>query len=90
MLCIFKKEKKGKEAILLSLHSSGDIWGMFFETFPLLNVTWLRPLFRYLERYTLSHIDRVGFVADYPRKKFGDLYSEFPFDKTFLFIMGWK
>lgn len=83
-----RRKKKGKEAILLSLHSSGDIWGMFFETFPLLNVTWLRPLFRYLERYTLLHIDRVGFVADYPRKKFGDLYSEFPFDKTFFVYNG--
>ena len=65
-----RRNKKGKEAILLSLHSSGDIWGMFFETFHLLNVTWLRPLFRYLARYTLSHIDRVGFVLDYPGIKF--------------------
>lgn len=83
-----RRKKKGKEAILLSLHSSGDIWGMFFETFPLLNVVWLRPLFRYLERYTFSRIDRVGFVADYPRKKFGELYPEFPFDKTFFVYNG--
>ena len=83
-----KREKQRKEAILLSLHSSGDIWGMFFEAFPLLNVAWLRPLFRYLERYTLSHVDRVGFVADYPRRKFGELYSDFPFDKTFFVYNG--
>lgn len=82
-----RRDKENLQKVFLTLHSGGEFWRMYYETFP----RFKSMLFdRYRKRYEktlLNGCDKIGFVADNPRKIFCSLY---PYDpkKTFFVYNG--
>lgn len=61
-------------SVYLTLHTNGSLWSMLEEYYPLFS-SWLFGFMkRRIEHVVFSRIDKVNFVADFPRQNFCLLY----------------
>lgn len=75
------------QKVLLTLHSDGDFWSMWYYSLPKLK-SWLMKRYKEkIEQILLKGTDKFGFVADLPRKVF---CAEYNWDdsKTFFVYNG--
>jgi glycosyltransferase involved in cell wall biosynthesis len=78
---------KHKQKVLLTLHSDGSFWDMWYHKFPRLKSCLLDAFKKDVEKTLLQNVDMFGFVADIPRKRFCKLYGEKD-NKTFFVYNG--
>ena len=75
------------QKVLLTLHSDGDFWSMWYYSLPKLK-SWLMKSYKEkIEQILLKGTDKFGFVANLPRKVF---CAEYNWDdsKTFFVYNG--
>lgn len=82
-----KKYKNRKQKVLMTLHSNGEMWSTLAQSQPRINSILMRNYRQDFERTLFEGCDRIGFVADLPRKHFCDLYS-YKEEKTFYVYNG--
>lgn len=70
-----KRHKTHSQKVLLTIHNNGDMWAMWYYQFPKLKNKLLKPYRKRVEKVLLNGCDKIGFVADYPRKMFCNNYS---------------
>ena len=84
----FLKRRKDKDQkVLLTLHNNGEMWSMLAQNMPRINSVLLKGYREDFEKTLFTNCDKIGFVADTPRKHFCSLYN-FPEDKTFFNYNG--
>lgn len=72
------------QKVLLTLHSNGDFWSMWYYTLPKLR-NWTMKRYRSkIEKTLLDGVDKFGFVADLPRRRF---CSEYNWDENKSFFV---
>lgn len=76
-----------KQKIILTLHSDGSFWEMWYYNLPRLKSFLLKEFRKRVENTLLKNVDMFGFVADLPRKKFCSLY-DIKDNKTFFVYNG--
>ena len=69
-----KRQWEKKQKVLLTMHSSGEMWTMAYIRLPRLKSIFFKHYREDYERTLYSGCDKIGFVADLPRKKFCSLY----------------
>lgn len=82
-----KRQWPKKQKVLLTMHTSGEMWTMSYIRLPRLKSIFFKRYREDYERTLYKGCDKIGFVADMPRKKFSSLY---PYDeeKTFFVYNG--
>ena len=65
-----KRNRIHDKKILLTIHSNGDIWSMWYYRYPRLKSILLKSYRENIQKRILEGCDKIGFVADYPRKFF--------------------
>lgn len=70
-----KRKKKNSQKVLLTLHNNGEIWTMMAQSMPMINSILLKGYRDDFEKTLFSGCDKIGFVADAPRRHFCSLYS---------------
>lgn len=75
------------QKVLLTLHSNGDFWSMWYYTLPKLRSWQMKRYKEKVEKILFKGVDKFGFVADLPRKVF---CAEYDWDdsKTFFVYNG--
>lgn len=75
------------QKVLLTLHSDGDFWSMWYYSLPKLRSLLLKNYKEKIEQILFKGVDKFGFVADLPRKVF---CAEYNWDdsKTFFVYNG--
>lgn len=69
-----KHRRDQKVSVYLTLHSNGSLWSMLEGYYPLFR-SWLFGFMkRRVERVVLNGVDKLNFVADFPRRNFCRLY----------------
>ena len=63
------------QKVLLTLHSDGDFWSMWYYTLPKLRSWLLKGYKDKIEQILLKGVDKYGFVADLPRRIFCSEYN---------------
>lgn len=63
------------QKVLLTLHSNGDFWSMWYYTLPKLRSCFMKRYKEDVERKLLGGVNKFGFVADLPRKIFCSKYN---------------
>ena len=76
-----------KQKVLLTLHTDGSFWDMWYYSFPRLKSRLLNGFKKGVEKILLENVDMFGFVANHPRKRFCALYGENE-EKTFFVYNG--
>ena len=78
-----KKYKYLNKKVLLTIHSNGDLWKMWYYRLPKLKSKIFTAYRNRVENVLFKGCDKIGFVADYPRRYFCEHY---PFDanKTYF------
>lgn len=74
-----KMHLRDRQKVLLTMHNSGEIWKMAYLRLPRLKSIFFKNYRNDFEEIILNGCDKIGFVADSPRKKFVSLY---PYDKA--------
>lgn len=71
----YLKHRRNKNiSVYLTLHSNGSFWSMIEGYYPLFR-SWLFGFMkRRIEHIVLSRVDKVNFVADFPRRNFCRFY----------------
>lgn len=69
-----KRRKKTTPKVLLTLHDNGEIWTMLALSMPRINSILMKGFREDFEHTLFSGCDRIGFVADAPRRHFCSLY----------------
>ena len=84
----YLKRKWGKhQKVLLTMHSSGEMWSMAYIRLPRLKSIFFNHYRNDFEKTLFSSCDKIGFVADLPRKKFVSLYP-YEDSKTYYVYNG--
>ncbi len=73
-----KRNKEHKQKVLLTIHGSGDMWSMWYHRYPRLKGLIMKPYRKDIENTLFTGCDKIGFVADYPRKYF---CANYPFEE---------
>ena len=74
-----------KQKVLLTLHSDGSFWGMWYYRLPRLKSPFLSVFRKGVEKRLLENVNMFGFVADLPRKRFCKLYGVEEFRTFFVY-----
>ena len=82
-----KRKWAKKQTVLLTMHTSGEMWTMAFIRLPKLNSYFFKRFRDDFEQTLYNGCDKIGFVADLPRKKFCSLYP-YEESKTFFAYNG--
>lgn len=82
-----KRRKEKKQTVLLTMHNSGVMWIMEYLRLPRLKSYFFKEYRENFEKIIFSGCDKIGFVADLPRKKFCSLYP-FQLEKTYYVYNG--
>lgn len=69
-----KRKEKKDQKLLLTLHNNGEIWTMLSQSMPRINSIFLKGFRKDFERTLFKGCDKIGFVADAPRRHFCTLY----------------
>ncbi len=69
-----KRSKHNNQKILLTLHNNGEIWTMLSQGMPRIKSVFLKGFRDDFEKTLFLGCDKIGFVADAPRKHFCELY----------------
>ena len=77
-----KRKRKNKKSVYLTLHSNGSLWSMYEEYYPLFRSCFFGIMKRRIEDVVLNRVDKVNFVADFPRWNFCHLYPHISSQKT--------
>ena len=82
-----KRNHEKNQQVLLTMHTSGEMWTMSFIRLPRLKSRVFKRYREDYERTLFTRCDKIGFVADLPRRKFCSLY---PYDeaKTYFTYNG--
>ena len=75
------------QQILLTLHSDGSFWEMWYYNLPRLKSRLLCSFKKKVEKILIENVAMFGFVADHPRKRFCRLYG-LEESKTFFVYNG--
>lgn len=71
----YLQHRKSKRAsVYLTLHSNGSLWSMLEEYYPLFRSCVFRRMKCRVEHIVLNGVDKINFVADFPRQCFCQLY----------------
>lgn len=70
-----KRKGKTDQKLLLTMHNNGEIWTMLSQTMPRINSIFLKGFRKDFEKTLFDGCDKIGFVADTPRRHFCSLYS---------------
>lgn len=70
-----KRRKDNNQKVLLTIHNNGDIWSMWYYLYPRLKSKFLGPFKKNIQNELFRDCDKIGFVADYPRRLFCQLYG---------------
>ncbi len=71
----YLKHRRDKNiSVYLTLHSNGSLWSMLEGYYPLFRACFFDFMKHSVERVVLSGVDKVNFVADFPRQNFCRLY----------------
>lgn len=71
----YLRHRKNKRiSVYLTLHGNGSLWSMLEEYYPLFRSRIFRRMKHKVEHIVLNEIDKINFVADFPRKYFCQLY----------------
>ena len=70
-----KHNRNHNQKVLLTLHSDGDFWSMWYYSLPKLRSRLMKKYKDNIERILLNGTDKFGFVADLPRKVFCAEYN---------------
>ena len=76
-----------KQRILLTFHSSGDFWAMWYYQLPRLKSCLLTRFRRNVENTIIEKVNKFGFVANFPRMEFCGQY-QIGIEKTFYVYNG--
>lgn len=82
-----KKYNKCQQNVIVSLHTNGELWSTLAQSLPRIESILMRNYRQDFERTLFSGCDKIGFVADLPRRHFCDLYP-YREDKTFYVYNG--
>ena len=82
-----KRGKHKDKKVLLTLHNNGEFWTMISQSMPRINSLLLKSFRKDFEKTLLEGCDRIGFVADLPRRHFCSLYP-FQEQKTYYCYNG--
>lgn len=82
-----KKHLHNSQKVFLTMHNSGEIWNMAYIRLPRLKSIFFKRYRNDFEKTLFNGCDKIGFVADLPRKKFVALYP-YDEDKTFFAYNG--
>ena len=63
------------QKVLLTLHTNGDFWSMWYFTLPKLKSRAMSGFRNNIEQVLLKGVDNFGFVADLPRNQFCIKYN---------------
>ena len=74
-----KRRSDKRQKVLLTMHNSGDVWSMAYMRLPRLKSFFLKHYREDFEKTLFGGCDKIGFVADLPRKKF---VSQYPYDNA--------
>ena len=74
--------------VYLTLHSNGSLWSMHEEYYPLFRSWIFGFMKRRIEDVVLNRVDKVNFVADFPRRNFCHLYPNISSQKTSFVYNG--
>lgn len=69
-----KRRKNKKQKILLTLHNNGEMWTMLSQSMPRINSIFYKGFRKDFEDTLLKGCDKIGFVADLPRRHFCEKY----------------
>lgn len=69
-----KRHWEKKQKVLLTMHTSGEMWSMAYIRLPRLKSVFFKRYRNDFEQTLFRGCDKIGFVADLPRKKFISLY----------------
>ena len=83
-----KRKRKNKKSVYLTLHSNGSLWSMYEEYYPLFRSCFFGIMKRRIEDVVLNRVDKVNFVADFPRWNFCHLYPHISSQKTSFVYNG--
>lgn len=72
--CFLKRRKNKHQKVLLTLHNNGEMWSMIAQGMPRINSFFMKGFRRDFEKTLFEGCDRIGFVADAPRRHFCSLY----------------
>lgn len=82
-----KRHTDKKQKVLLTMHNSGDMWSMSYIRLPRLKSCSFKRYRKNFEETLLKGCDKIGFVADLPRKTFVSLYH-YEDSKTYFAYNG--
>ena len=74
-----KRHEDKNQKVLLTLHNSGDIWSMAYIRLPRLKSCFFKRYRKNFEEMLLKGCNKIGFVADLPRKVF---VSQYPYNDS--------
>lgn len=69
-----KRKLRKDQKVLLTLHNNGEIWSMLAQSMPRINSVLLNSFRKDFEYTLFEGCDRIGFVADAPRRHFCEMY----------------
>ena len=81
MTCYYylKKYNDKTKKVLLTIHSSGDMWSTWHYDFPKMKGWFFKSFKKDVEQTLFNGCDKIGFVADYPRQYF---YKHYPYGES--------
>ena len=82
-----KRGNAFSQKVLLTLHNNGEIWTMMAQSMPRINSVLLKRYRMDFEDTLFRGCDKIGFVADAPRRHFCKLYP-YEVEKTFFCYNG--
>jgi len=83
-----KSNKENGSKIVLVMHTNGDTQKMLRGYYPKLESSIFYKKLLAIEKFVLKEVDKVGFVADIPRRHFIELHPNFDESKTFFVYNG--
>ena len=85
--CFLKRRKDQLQKVLLTLHTNGEMWSMTAQSMPRINSIFMKGFRDDFEKTLFEGCDKIGFVADAPRKLFCKLYP-FKEEQTYYCYNG--
>ena len=69
-----KRRREGGPKVFLTLHNNGEIWTMLSQSMPRINSILMCGYRKDIEKTLFEGCEKIGFVADAPRRRFCELY----------------
>lgn len=82
------RNARNKAKVILVSHSNGELYGTIKIDYPCLEKGLFKNYLPNREKYVLSNIDRLGFVAESSMKNFKKNNKGFPHEKLFFSLNG--